>query len=114
MFARLMGLRTISPQGLSALLERRLATVVDVNSRASWAAMRIPGALNLDPTGYQPSDLPVDRDRTLVFYCANPLCRKAPNAASRAKSLGYGNVLVMSAGIAGWARAGLPTESGDG
>ena len=37
-----------------------------------------------------------------VFYCSNPMCMKAPNAARRAKALGYTNVHVMSAGIRGW------------
>jgi len=41
------------------------------------------------------------------------MCRKAPNAARRAKKLGYTNVQVMSAGISGWMSANLPTESGD-
>jgi rhodanese-related sulfurtransferase len=49
----------------------------------------------------------------VAFYCSNPLCRKAPNAARRAKQMGYGNVRVMSAGISGWLSAKLPTESGD-
>lgn len=48
----------------------------------------------------------------LVFYCSNPLCRKAPNAARRAKQMGYHNVQVMSAGISGWLNAKFPTESG--
>jgi rhodanese-related sulfurtransferase len=112
MFARLMGLKTISPRRLQQLLEQSTATAVDVNSRQSWLNARVPGAVHLDPVAWQPSDLPADKERTLVFYCSNPLCRKAPNAANRAKSFGYTSVLVMSAGISGWTRAGLPTESG--
>jgi rhodanese-related sulfurtransferase len=49
----------------------------------------------------------------LVFYCSNPLCRKAPTAARRARKMGYTNVHVMSAGINGWLAAKLPTESGE-
>jgi rhodanese-related sulfurtransferase len=73
---------------------------------------RVPGARNLDPAAYKDSDLPSDKNAFLVFYCSNPLCRKAPNAARRAKNLGYSNVHVMSAGISGWLAAKLPTESG--
>jgi len=47
-----------------------------------------------------------------VFYCSNPLCRKAPSAARRAKQMGYTDVKVMSAGISGWLDAKLPTETG--
>lgn len=70
--------------------------------------------MNLDPLGYSATELPADKDSVLVFYCSNFLCRKAPNAALRAKRMGYSNVLVMSAGIAGWLDAPLPKESGEG
>jgi rhodanese-related sulfurtransferase len=113
MFARLMGLDTISPAGLHDLIQKQQVTVVDVNPRRSWMEARVPGAMNLDPAGYTDSDLPPDRESNLVFYCSNPLCRKAPNAARRAKKMGYRSVKVMSAGISGWLSARLPTEGGE-
>ena len=113
MFARLMGLHTISPGKLHEMLQTRQVTVIDVNSRQSWMKARVPGALNLDPAGYTDSDLPADKESSLVFYCSNPLCRKAPNAARRAGKMGYSNVTVMSAGISGWLAARLPTEGGE-
>jgi rhodanese-related sulfurtransferase len=112
MFALLMGLKTISPGGLKELMQRQQVTVVDVNSRQSWMKAHVPGALHLDPAAYSDSDLPAGKDANLVFYCSNPLCRKAPNAARRAEKMGYGNVKVMSAGITGWMAAKLPTEVG--
>ena len=114
MFARLMGLKTISPGDLHRLMQDpKPATVIDVNSRDSWLKARVPGATNLDPADYKDSDLPADKDAALVFYCSNPMCRKAPNAARRAKKMGYNNVQVMSAGISGWLSAKLATESGE-
>jgi rhodanese-related sulfurtransferase len=114
MFARLMGLKTISPEGLHRLIQdKQEVTTLDVNSRQSWMNARVPGALHLDPTGYSEKDLPPDKGSALVFYCSNPLCRKAPNAARRAKGMGYSDVRVMSAGISGWLKAKLPTESGE-
>jgi rhodanese-related sulfurtransferase len=114
MFARLMGLKTISPDGLRQLMQNPgHVSVIDVNSRQSWIKARVPGARNLDPAAYKDSDLPQDKNAVLVFYCSNPMCRKAPNAARRAKKMGYSNVKVMSAGISGWLGAKLPTESGE-
>jgi rhodanese-related sulfurtransferase len=112
MFARLMGLKTISPEGLHQLIQKERPSVVDVNARLRWTEARVPGAINLDPGEYEEGDLPPDKDATLVFYCSNVLCRKAPNAARRARKMGYRNVYVMSAGISGWLGANLPTESG--
>jgi rhodanese-related sulfurtransferase len=113
MLARLMGLKVISPSGLHQMLAGRQVTVIDVNSRQSWMTARVPGAVNLDPAAYNESDLPPDKGSSLVFYCSNPLCRKAPNAARRAKTMGYTNVRVLSAGISGWLAARLPTEAGE-
>ena len=113
MIARLMGLETVSPAELQQFMRSGDVTTIDVNSRESWISARVPGARLLDPAGYQEADLPADKDALLVFYCSNPMCRKAPGAARRAKAMGYGNVRVLSAGIRGWIGAGLPTESGE-
>jgi rhodanese-related sulfurtransferase len=111
MFAMLMGLKGISPQELHPLLGQQDLTVVDVNARQSWAQARVPGAVNL-PVEFEADMLPRETGGLLVFYCSNPLCRKAPRAARRARQLGYANVRVMSAGISGWLGARLPVDSG--
>lgn len=113
MFEWLMGLKAISPAGLHQRVQDKSVTAIDVNSHQSWVTARVPGALNLDPASYEEKSLPADKDSFLAFYCSNPLCRKAPNAARRAKQMGYRNVHVMSAGISGWLNAKLPTESGE-
>jgi rhodanese-related sulfurtransferase len=113
MFARLMGLQTVSPAALQQRLTGgAIAHVVDVNSLQSWLKARVPGARHADPIAFVEAELPADKDVPLVFYCSGLLCRKAPNAARRAGQMGYRNVQVMSAGISGWLSAGLPTESG--
>ncbi|WP_198116399.1 rhodanese-like domain-containing protein [Massilia rhizosphaerae] len=113
MFALIMGLGNISPTALHDLIRKKSVTVIDVNSRHSWLKARVPGAINLDPTSYDANDLPANKESRIVFYCSNPLCRKAPNAARRAKKLGYSNAIVMSAGISGWVSKNMPTESGE-
>lgn len=110
MFAQLMGLKTISPGDLHRLMQEQPVRVIDVNAPMSWMKARVPGAVNLNHLEYQDSDLPPDKASNLVFYCSNPMCRKAPLAARRAKKMGYDNVRVMSAGITGWLATHLPTE----
>jgi rhodanese-related sulfurtransferase len=112
MFALLMGLKSIAPSELKAVLPARDVVVVDVNDRSRWLTARVPGSINLSPMTFADDDLPSDRDTPLVFYCSGYLCRKAPNAAKRAKAMGYTNVRVMSAGIDGWVGANFPTSSG--
>ncbi|HST01931.1 MAG TPA: rhodanese-like domain-containing protein [Usitatibacter sp.] len=112
MMALLMGVRSISPADLDKLVRERRVTVVDVNPKGSWQKGHVPGALSLNSVTYREADLPSDRKSTLVFYCSNPLCAKAPIAARRAKFMGYEDVQVMSAGIMGWKSSGLATEAG--
>ena len=112
MYAFFMGLKSISPEELQRLASKPgQVTVFDVNSEQSWMKAHVPGAKSLSPE-YKDGDLSADKQGTLVFYCSNPMCRKAPNAARRAKKLGYKDARVMSAGITGWVGAGLPTEAG--
>jgi rhodanese-related sulfurtransferase len=111
MFAKLMGLQTISPEELLILIRDKQVSVFDVNSRENWRTAHVPGALNIDPVEFQESELPADKKSPLVFYCSNYFCRKAPHAARRAKSIGYDDVKVMSVGISGWLTARHPTES---
>ena len=113
MLAILMGLKSISCREVSSLLTSRQAAVFDVNANARWAAAHVPGARNLDPAQFKVSDLPAEKYMQLVFYCSNFVCRKAPDAARRAKAMGYTNVLVMSAGIQGWLRERLPVEAAE-
>jgi rhodanese-related sulfurtransferase len=112
MMALLMGLKSISPADLNEQVKAKQVSVFDVNSSQSWQKAHVPGAKNLDSQNFAAGDLPPDRNSALVFYCSNPMCRKAPIAAKRAKQMGYENVKVMSAGISGWLGSNLPTEAG--
>ena len=113
MIAWLMGLKAISPAALHQKTQNGQIVVFDVNSRSSWINARVPGASPVDPIAYRDTDLPADKNSELAYYCSNPMCRKAPNAARRAKQMGHENVRVMSAGISGWLSSNLPTESGE-
>ncbi len=113
MLARLMGLATISPADVLEHAQASTIAVFDVNAHPRWLAEHVPGSRHLDPTSFAAADLPANRTAMVVFYCSGPFCQKAPNAAKRAKGMGWSDVRVMSAGISGWSAAGLPTESGE-
>jgi rhodanese-related sulfurtransferase len=112
MMALLMGLKSISPEDLHRQVQAKQVSVFDVNSTQSFEKAHVPGAKHLDAASFTPGDLPSDKNSSLVFYCSNPLCRKGPIAARRAKQMGYENVKVLSAGINGWVGGKLPTEGG--
>jgi rhodanese-related sulfurtransferase len=110
MYALLYGLKSISPAALHRAAGTGGVTVFDMNARARWEQAHVPGARHL-AVEFGRADLPVDTSTALVFYCSNLLCRKAPDAARRARQMGFADVEVMSAGIAGWTGAGLPTAA---
>jgi rhodanese-related sulfurtransferase len=46
--------------------------VFDNNGAGRWKRSHVPGAKNLNAHHIAASDLPADRDSTLVFYCSGP------------------------------------------
>jgi len=52
-------------------LAKKDASVFDNNSKDRWAQSHVPTATWVDYKDLKASDLPQDKDRVLVFYCAN-------------------------------------------
>ena len=97
-------------------LDRRIAAgqcqAVDANGAATRKRLGvIPGATLLsDHEAYKLSELPADKARPLVFYCANEHCGASHVAAERALTAGYTDVTVLPAGISGWRSAGKSVQ----
>ena len=47
------------------------ASIFDNNPKDMWQKGHVPTAKWVDFKNVQASDLPKDKDRTLIFYCAN-------------------------------------------
>ncbi len=110
MLNRLIGYQLMAPASLQAALGEPLLQIFDVNSVHSWQRARVPKARHLDPQRFTRADLPEDTDTRLVFYCSNFFCAKAPQAARRARAMGFARVHVLATGISGWLAANAPTE----
>lgn len=99
----------ISVQEVQKIVQDKPANVaiIDVNNDdARKDAGVVPGAILL--TSYNQfaiSELPKDKNTTLVFYCYNSYCQASHAAALRAIGAGYKDARVMKAGIAGWSKA---------
>ncbi len=85
-------------------------TIFDVNSPQRYEAGHLPGAVNVAKEDVA-SALPADKSAPVLMYCGSSTCMAAPNTATLAASLGYTDVSVLSAGIAGWEEAGQATEA---
>ncbi|MBA3503389.1 MAG: rhodanese-like domain-containing protein [Myxococcota bacterium] len=97
---------------LSAKLANGECQAVDANGDATRKKLGvIPGAVLLtDSETFSTNELPKDKSKTLVFYCANTHCSASEEAAARALTAGYKNVKILSEGIAGWVAAGKQTQ----
>lgn len=86
---------------------------VDANGEKTREKMGVvPGAVLLtDSETFKISELPADKSKQLVFYCANTHCSASHEAAERALTAGYTNVKVMPEGIAGWVSKGKKVQT---
>jgi len=83
-------------------------SLIDVRSRAEWAAGHLPNAINL-PLGELDQRLrEIPRGRPVVVHCQTG--GRAAIAASLLKARGVGDVRVYSGGFAEWSAAGQPVE----
>jgi rhodanese-related sulfurtransferase len=63
----------------------------------------VPGAVLLSSYNqYALSELPVNKQQQLIFYCYNSFCTASDEAADRAIKAGYTQVWRMRDGITGW------------
>ncbi|QLE87126.1 MULTISPECIES: rhodanese-like domain-containing protein [Shewanella] len=102
-------LHTISMAEAESLLGQKDVLFFDVNTLELWAEGFIPGATFINVDNWQDL-LPKEKDKVMVFYCANRLCNASEIAAREVMKLGYTNVRQMHDGIYGWRLSGRPTE----
>ncbi len=94
----------VSVAAVQQFVTSKSATIIDVNDDETRTTKGIvPGATKLSSYDkFAMTELPADKNATLVFYCYNTLCPASGLAADRAIDAGYKDVRVMKAGIVGW------------
>ena len=103
----------ISVDDVDAQISKGAAQAVDANNEMTRKHEGVvPGAVLLtDSESFALTELPSDKAKALVFYCANTRCGASHMAASKAIAAGYTNVKVMPEGIAGWVKAGKKVQT---
>jgi rhodanese-related sulfurtransferase len=107
-------IRTVTVAELETMLAKNTCTPVDANGPETRKNRGvIPGAIRLsDYETFAAAELPADKARALVFYCANEQCGASHEAAKKALATGHTDVRVLTAGIKGWVDAGKLVEPG--
>jgi rhodanese-related sulfurtransferase len=102
---------TVTVDELDTMLAKHECQPVDANGEGTRKKLGvIPGAVLLSEDVFNPKELPADKSKPLVFYCANTQCGASHEAAGKAITAGYQNVKVLPDGIAGWVKAGKKTN----
>src|SRR3954464_4134592 len=99
-----LGSETITRGELVRALRRHRIVLVDVRGSESFAAMHIPGAINLpvdDITRRAPELLP-DRRADIVAYCGGPTRPLGEQAVGLLRGLGYTHVRHYAGGLKDW------------
>jgi len=103
----------VSIDEFAASIASGACTPVDANGEPTRKKFGvIPGAVLLtDYETYTAAELPSDKSKQLVFYCANEQCGASHKAAQKAIVAGYTNVRVLPAGVLGWKNAGKQLQT---
>jgi rhodanese-related sulfurtransferase len=108
-------IKEVSIKEVQKFVKTKPANVVilDANNEdARKSAGTIPGAILLSSYNqYSLSELPKDKNSTLVFYCYNSYCQASHAAAERALTAGYKNATVLKAGIDGWNKSNAASSA---
>jgi rhodanese-related sulfurtransferase len=106
---------TITRAELADAIGAGTVTVVDALPAAPFATRHLPGAINLPIEQIASvADVLPDMGAAIVTYSTDAACERGPGLAEALAAAGYTNVRNYSEGIADWAAAGLPVDSGTG
>lgn len=108
------GYKALTPAGLTQLINRESALVVDVSSLQDFEKGHIPGAKHvamsqLDPEG---KELAKARELPVAIVCKNG--QASAQAAQRLRKSGFGKVFWLEGGLGAWTEAQMPLAKGRG
>jgi len=112
-FTRLTsGYKSVDPGGLTALINRQNALLVDVSAQADFEKGHIAGARNVQPSQFDPENkvLAGVRDLPVVVTCRSGMASSA--AARKLAKAGFKQVFWLDGGLAAWQQANLPLVKG--
>lgn len=107
-----VGYKSVNPAGLTALVNRENALLVDVSPSADFEKGHIVGAKNVAMSQFDPESklLAKVKDLPVVVACRNGI--GSAGAAKRLVKAGFQQVYWLDGGVAAWQQANLPLVKG--
>jgi len=106
------GFTGLTPAGLTQLINRENALVIDVSGQQEFEKAHIPGSRHIALGQFDPAHPQVAKSRDVPVAL---VCRRGVTAAQAARKLrkaGFQRVYLLEGGIAAWQQAQLPLASG--
>mgnify|MGYP002352878435 CR=1 FL=1 len=90
------------------LLNNKNAQVVDVRTPEEFKTGSLANAKNIPAAALKDRMGEIKKDKPVIIVCATGA--RAAGPAALLRGMGYGEVYVLSGGIAAWREAGLPVR----
>ena len=106
------GYTALTPAGLTQLINRENALLIDVSSSADFEKGHIPGARQVAMSQFDPEskDLAKVRELPVAIVCRNG--QTSAQAAQRLKKAGFTKVFWLEGGLGAWGEAQMPLAKG--
>lgn len=108
--------RTVTTEELKKLIDQGqdAVLVVDARNPEEYDEVHIRNAVNIPAAKLEknPSLLPTDKKKGIVFYCNGVKCGKSKKAAQIAAHAGHTDLMVYSEGMPVWEEKGMPIYAG--
>jgi rhodanese-related sulfurtransferase len=106
------GYTALTPAGLTQLVNRENALLVDLSPPADFEKGHIPGAKNVAPGRFDPEskELAKVRELPVAVVCRNG--QASAQAARRLRKAGFAQVYWLEGGLAAWNEAQMPLARG--
>ena len=98
-----------NPNELQAWLEEGSAILVDVREDEELTEVRIPGAVHLPLSQFNPEHLPQSGGKRIAFLCAHGIRSQQVSEYLVHNGL-LDEAFNLTGGVAAWLQAGLPYE----
>jgi rhodanese-related sulfurtransferase len=105
--------RTLSPAGLTLLMNRENPLLIDLSARADFEKMHVPGARHVAMSQFDPEHKDLAKAKELPVVVMDKDGRgNSVKAAQRLVKAGFAKVHTLGGGVLGWHAAQLPVAKG--
>ncbi len=106
------GYVALTPAGLTQLINRDNALLLDLSSAQEFEKGHIPGARSMPMAQFDPESKELARARELPVALVCRSGQASGRAAQRLRKAGYGKVYWLEGGLGAWQQAQMPLVSG--